>query len=419
MKLIYKIALLFAFAAIAFSAKAQGSIAADADSATIAKMQNVKISLLTCGGYDEVWALYGHSALRIEMLETGEDYAVNYGLFDFNQPNFIGRFMFGKCDYLMGLVPFEAFLHEFSAKGAAVFQQEINLTLEEKASVLAALYENSLPENCQYRYNFFYDNCATRPRDIILNNIPDRIVYTNEIDQTKTFRQIIHENNEQKPWCRLGNDLLLGVNADEPTTRADQQFLPSNLERDFSAAQFVDSAGNKRPVVLSSKWILQGKAAYTQEFPLSPTACACIILALAVALTLIEYWQKKRFWIADTILLTLCGILGVVLFLMIFSEHPTVSLNCIIFAFNPLLLVFLWRIIKELRRKRLPVVCLVYMIFVTLAMSYTSKDILPIGPQCAPEGFHIVCLALLVRLIRRLSLEKRGKFIHKGICKRT
>jgi len=398
MKLIYKTIILSFLLALSMTAKAQDVAAAQPDS-TASKFKNVHISLLTCGGYDEIWALYGHSALRVEM-PTGEDFAVNWGLFDFTQPNFIGRFMFGKCDYLMGFVPFEMFLKEFSAKNSTVFQQEINLTPEEKESVLRALEINSLPENCMYRYNFLYDNCATRPRDIIFNNIPEKVIYNNDIDSTITFRNIIHANNEEKPWCRLGNDLLMGVNADRPTSRADQQFLPANMERDFANAMFVDSTGQKRAVVLKSQWILKGDTNYEKEFPLSPGMCGFTLMIIIAAVTILERLKKKNFWILDTILLSICGILGLILFLMIFSEHPTVSFNLLILTFNPLLLVFLWRIVKELRGKKAPHVCKVYFFLVLLSIFLTNADVLPIGIQNAPEGYFEVCIVILLRLIR-------------------
>lgn len=399
MKLYRKILLLLTFLATTLTINAQEQQVAETDSVA-AKFANVKISLLTCGGYDEIWALYGHSALRVEMPDNGEDLVANWGLFDFQQPNFIGRFLFGKCDYLMGMVPFDQFLKEFTAKGATVFQQEINLTPEEKGSVLKALYQNSLPENCMYRYNFIYDNCATRPRDIIFNNIPEKVIYNNQIDSTITFRNIIHANNELKPWCRLGNDMVMGVNADQPTSRADQQFLPANMERDFANAMFVDSAGHKRAVVRSSEWILKGEPVYEKEFPLNPGACGCVLMIIIAAVTVFERLKKKNYWILDTVLLTICGIVGIILFLMIFSEHPTVSFNLLILTFNPLLLVLLWRTVKELKRKKLPVVCRTFFCLVLLSVFLTNKDVIPFGLQNAPEGYFEVCIALLIRMMR-------------------
>ncbi|MCF0203109.1 MAG: DUF4105 domain-containing protein [Bacteroidaceae bacterium] len=353
---------------------------------------SVHISLLTCGAYDEVWTLYGHSALRIEDRASGQDWAVNYGLFDFQQPFFVLRFVFGKCDYLMGIVSFDYFMREFSSRGASVLQQELNLTAEEKEAVLQAVVINSLPQNCMYRYNFFYDNCATRPRNIILDNIPDRIIYNNVVDSTISFRDLIHQHNAQKPWARMGSDLLLGVNADRQTTRADQQFLPDNLMRDFAQAQFVDKDGNRRPVVVSTKWLLGDNATYAQEFPLSPRECALLLLFVIVAATVYERMKGRNFWIMDAVLFGICGILGLVLFVMVFSEHPTVSLNLQILGFNPLIAFFLWRLLPELRRRKRPLFCKFYALCLLLSVcGMTVQDY--------AEGYILVVVAMLVRVL--------------------
>lgn len=390
----------------ALPAVAQDAVAEKSDSVQENIGADLHISLLTCGGYDEVWALYGHSALRVQSDQTGEDFAVNYGLFDFNQPNFIARFLFGKCDYLMGFVPFKIFMQEFTGKNAYVIQHEINLTPEEKVAVMKALYINSLPENAMYRYNFFYDNCATRPRDMILNNIPERIIYNNVIDSTQTFRQIIHANNGEKPWCRFGNDMLLGIGSDQQTTRDNQQFLPAYLMRDFKQAEFVDSMGNKRPVVLSETILLPDNTEYTKEFPLSPLGCSLIIFGLLMLLTAFEMAKKKRLWLVDAVVLTICGIVGLILFLMLFSEHPTVKCNLLILMFNPLLVFFSWRLIQELRGRKKSLLCRIY--FGCLIIAFLSMGLSDFGIfiQYPPEGFLPIVLALMVRVSKALKLKK-------------
>lgn len=97
-----------------------------------AHMDSVEISLLTCSPGNEVWSLYGHSAIRIQDKSNGEDVAVNYGLFDYNQKNFIIRFIFGLTDYSVGIAPFPMFLTEYARQGRTVVQQRLNLSPEEK-----------------------------------------------------------------------------------------------------------------------------------------------------------------------------------------------------------------------------------------------------------------------------------------------
>lgn len=157
---------------------------------------SVHIYLLTCSPHQEVYSLYGHSAMRVENRQTGEDIAVNYGMFNFDKPFFVLRFVFGLTDYEMGVCPFEAFKREYMYHGSSVVQQELNLTASEKLRVLAALNKNWLPENRVYRYNYFYDNCTTRVRDIVESCVDGKVVYGGEVPKGATFRTMIHDMND-------------------------------------------------------------------------------------------------------------------------------------------------------------------------------------------------------------------------------
>lgn len=65
----------------------------------------LSVSFITCGPGAEAYSLYGHTALHFIDRANGTDVAVNWGIFDFNKPNFVGRFVFGLTDYLMGIYP--------------------------------------------------------------------------------------------------------------------------------------------------------------------------------------------------------------------------------------------------------------------------------------------------------------------------
>ena len=138
-------------------------------------LDSVDISLLTCGPGQEVWSYYGHTALRIEDHVHGTDLAVNWGMFSFKQAFFILRFVFGMTDYQIGIFPMEHFIAEYSSEGRWVRQQRLALTREEKIKILSAIDENNKEENRTYRYNFFFDNCTTRARDMIIRNLGQHI----------------------------------------------------------------------------------------------------------------------------------------------------------------------------------------------------------------------------------------------------
>ena len=133
-----------------------------------------KVSIITCSPGNEMYSVYGHSAIRVNDPRLNYDVAFNYGIFDFSSPNFLYRFCAGQTDYLLGAYRFDTFLNEYQQDKRSVFEQELNLTAKEKQAVVDFLVWNAQPENRVYRYNFFFDNCATRVRDVIADNVRRR-----------------------------------------------------------------------------------------------------------------------------------------------------------------------------------------------------------------------------------------------------
>ena len=179
-------------------------------------LDSVEISLLTCEPYNKVYSLYGHTAIRINDMVSGEDLAVNYGVFDSSAKNFTLRFIFGLTDYEVGIYPFDIFCHEYERAGRYVKEQVLDLTASEKQKIIQDIAVNSLQENKVYRYNIFYNNCTTRARDVILDNIDGEIVFA-ESENHPSFRQMVHKYTKGHRWSAFGNDILLGLKA-EPAT---------------------------------------------------------------------------------------------------------------------------------------------------------------------------------------------------------
>jgi membrane-associated HD superfamily phosphohydrolase len=148
------------------------------------------------------------------------------------------------------------------------------------------------------------------------------------------------------PWARFGNDLLLGIKADIPTTSRQQEFLPAHLMNDFNHAQIITNE-QRRPLVKYSRIAVPaGTQTVQEEFPLSPLTCGLILLGIGLILFITEYHKRCAYRIWDLSLMLLTGTIGIVLFLMLFSQHPTVSLNLQLLLFNPLPWFFLWPVIK-------------------------------------------------------------------------
>ena len=328
-------------------------------------MDSVEISLLTCQPHDEIYSLYGHTAIRFHDTRQGSqmDAAFNYGVFDFKKPHFVLRFVFGLTDYELGAYPYKLFLAEYRHFGSMVTEQVLNLTSEEKRQLREALRENLEPGNNVYRYNYFYNNCTTKARDIIERCINGKIEYAARKDYMPTYREMVHEMTRNHPWAQFGNDLLLGIQADQPTDTRQQEFLPYNLMYDFDHAQIYEN-GQYRPMVKERRVAVpSGVQIIRDGFPLSPTVCGILLTLVALIIFLIEWKKKCAFLAWDLLLMTGIGTIGIILTMMLFSQHPTVSLNLQILLLNPLPWFFLWPVIKKRKTRYWMISCVLAVLF--------------------------------------------------------
>ena len=354
-------------------------------------MDSIEVSLITCSPHEEIYSLYGHSALRWHDLHNegptaGQDLVFNWGLFDFKKPYFVLRFVFGLTDYELGVIPFERFVPYYKRWGCSITEQVISLTNEEKHSLKKALADNLRQENKVYRYNFFYDNCSTRPRDIIERNVNGKIEWPDREDYTPSFRDMVRECNRNHDWSRFGNDILLGLKADFKTTRTEQEFLPLNLMQDMALAQIYVN-GEYRPLVKEQRNIAPpGVQIIEPDWILSPTETAIILVLIALCILFVEWKQKKRFVWWDVTLMLAQSAIGIVLTVMIFSQHPTTSLNLNILLFNPLPIFFIPSVIKHRNTW--------WKLLVVLLILYTIGGIW----QSYPEGLWGLALCLLSRI---------------------
>jgi hypothetical protein len=364
--------------------------------AVTAYYDSVEVSLLTCQPHEEIYSLYGHTALRYHDLKRNEDWAFNYGIFNFHAPHFVLRFVFGLTDYELGVIPTDIFKQEYRRFGSQVTEQVLNLTNEEKHAIHKALYENYRPENRVYRYNYFYDNCTTRARDMVEHNINGQVRYQDNPDYEPTYREMVRECTMAHPWATWGNDFLLGIKADLKTDQRQQEFLPNNLLHDFARAQIIRTDGRYVPLVKETRQIVpSGVQIVEQDFPLTPTECAIILLIISLLVFAYE-WKKRqtlKWW--DILLMTMQGLMGLVLFVMIFSQHPTTSINLQILLFNPLPLFYIYNMY---RRKKTHywnlLVCMVLLFYIGGIW------------QDYAEGLEIVALCLLIRYWSNLRNAK-------------
>ena len=356
------------------------------------QFDSIEVSLLTCSPHEEIYSLYGHSALRWHDMrqsgpDAGSDIVFNWGIFNFNKPYFVLRFVFGLTDYELGPIPFQPFCSYYQKWGSSVTEQVLNLTNEEKMRLKVALSENLKPENRIYRYNYFYDNCSTRPRDIVEKCLNGKVEYAQREDYTPSYREMVSECTRNHRWATFGNDMLLGVKSDFKTNMREQEFLPENLMYDFDHAQ-IYAAGAYRPLVKERRMpVMPGVQVIEQDFPLTPMECALILLGLTLVIMLIERKTGKRQIWYDVLLMTIQGLAGCVLFVMLFSQHPTTSTNLQILLLNPLPLFFIPSVIRQNVTRW-------HKILLIMTILYLIGGIF----QYYAEGMMIVALSLLLRI---------------------
>ena len=358
-------------------------------------MDSVEISLLTCQPHDEVYSLYGHTAIRYHDLRPGGiDWAFNYGVFDFRKPFFVARFVFGLTDYELGAYPYKYFLEEYRRFGSMVTEQVLNLTDEEKLELHDALAINLRPENKIYRYNYFYSNCTTKARDIIERCINRKIEYAEREGYTPSYRDMVHSMTRNNPWARFGNDLLLGIKADFKTDLRQQEFLPGNLLYDFDHAR-IYCEGAYRPLVKERRIAVPaGVQIIRSGFPLTPLSCAAILLAVGIVIFFFEWCKKRVFVVWDVLLMLAIGTIGIVLTLMLFSQHPTVSLNLQIILCNPLPWLFLWPVIRGRQTRYWAISAILAVLFLIGSFFQTYA-----------EGIHVLALCLLMQCYANMKLK--------------
>ncbi|WP_338158350.1 DUF4105 domain-containing protein [uncultured Phocaeicola sp.] len=355
-----------------------------------AQQDSLQISLLTCSPGTEIYSLFGHTALRVQNFSRNLDVVFNYGMFSFNTPHFIYRFIKGETDYQLGVIPYVYFEAEYAERGSSVYQQVLNLSAEEKQTLLHLLTENYLPENRTYRYNYFYDNCTTRARDQIERCIKGTVVYPDSFPN-RSFRSIVHEFTVGAAWDELGIDLCLGAEADTPIDKRQQMFSPFYMKEYASDAYIIGDNGQRRPLVLKEEKVVDVAPAETHSSFLSPLWCATFLLAISV---LIGWWQWRRnkiCWIWELLLFGAQGIAGcIIAFLFFFSVHPTVGSNWLLILFNPIPLLYLPFMVYFSVTRRKDWYHVVNMVYLTL--------FIVIFPFCLQE-FNLTVLPLALSLL--------------------
>lgn len=287
---------------------------------------NTTISLLTCTPGDELYSTFGHSAIRVVDQSSGTDVIFNYGAFDFYDPAFYQKFVKGKLLYFVSLDQLNDFLAEYKYYHRGVTEQVLNLSCDEKQQFIAALYENAKEENKYYRYDFNYDNCTTRLRDMLEKTTGKTLQTSYQPPSSNTtFRSLIHDylNKGQQHWSKLGIDLLLGARLDKKVSNREAMFLPDNLMTAFDSAtlngeKLVSKKNELLPAIIREK-----KSSF-----FTPLVAFGVLFIFILAMSFLKTRAAVIFVnVFDFIFFLICGLLGVLLLYMWFGTEHAMTKN--------------------------------------------------------------------------------------------
>ena len=289
----------------------------------------LRISLLTCTPGSELYSVFGHSALRLVDSAAGTDVVYNFGTFNFDDPDFYTKFVLGKLLYSLSQEYYQDFVFSYKYYGRGIIEQVLDLTAKEKKEVQSELFENVREENRYYKYDFLFDNCTSRLRDIIFKQRSSTpVVMPNVNVGKKTFRDYLHGylDRAEMQWTKLGIDLLIGMGADRVMSDSESMFLPDHLARGVRLAVLNGKKFMQEELVpLADAQPLPQKLTFwkTPFFFFSALALLAIFPAFFSSPNLKGYQI-----IMDRILFISSGVLGCVLLFMWFgTDHQSFRNN--------------------------------------------------------------------------------------------
>lgn len=301
---------------------------------------NSQFYLITCEPGEEIYTLFGHSALRYEDKDKDLDIVFNYGLFNFDTPNFLWKFVLGETDYLLGYTNYQHFIESYGREGRQVYQDTLNLTTEEKHLLFENLKINLRPSNRIYRYNYLSNNCSTKLTEQIDKAIKENVKWIDKGTSNYTYRELLDRYLTPNTWNAVGIYLALGATCDQKATWEETMFLPRELQEAYIHATKDNGSnitkGNTAPLLKNLNNIKRSN-------DITPKT---VFIGYLILVILIIVLRKKRFVfnIGTKIFWSFNAIAGIILtFLCFISIHPLTGWNLNLLVLNPItfILVFL------------------------------------------------------------------------------
>ena len=356
-----------------------------------------KISVLTCAQGEELYSKFGHSALRVCDPKNNIDWVFNYGTFNFRTPNFYLKFANGKLNYILSVGEFKSFLPEYFEENRKVTEQTLNIGQHDRQRVFEALKENYKPENRYYKYDFFYDNCATRIADVISDNIEGGVVMEEvPVENGKgSFRSYLHYYLVSSPWTETGLNMILGLPADKIASRRESTFLPDFLMEACDGAYIQSLDGNRVPLVRNKQELLTfDKDPAETRFWKGPFMVFSVLLLAVILLS--ARAKSKVSIVFDRLLFFVAGTVGLLIcYLWFVTDHSVTGYN-----FN-----VLWSFPTFLYLSLAPAKTKVYRLVLLLNMAGVALFI--VGWKLIPQAFPLATIPIALLIGYRLFSRYR------------
>ncbi len=357
----------------------------------ISLSESSRISVYTCGPGTEMYSMFGHTAIRVLDPDQNLDVVYNYGTFDTNTPLFYPKFLRGKLPYQLSVSSTSRFLQEYHYTQRYVKEQSLNLSTDEKNILYSFLSENILPENKEYAYDFYFDNCTTRIRELLRNLIGAE--YPEKIAVHKTFRDLLHEYNKVSPWASFGMDIILGAKNDCHTTDNDRMFLPEY----FYDYLNTTSKPNAEQIVASDDLIMIFPDVSSDRGFFSPIHVFGMILLLEILMSILLIIKQDRrfqkYW--DGIWFTALALAFMVFFFMwFFTNHTICRSNFNMLWTTPWMISIWWT--KPTKLEKISRFSFFYCLFIAVIWFFI--------PQHIPSSCYLILLVSLIKLGRMSGL---------------
>ena len=287
-----------------------------------------EISIITAGPGDVLYEAFGHSAIRVKDPTLNLDIIFNYGLFDFNQPNFYVNFVKGRLLYRLGKQSFRRFITSYDYQQRWVKDQVLNLSLVDRIKIFEYLNENSLPENAEYLYDPYFNNCATKLRDIAKEILGNKIQFPSSFsNENFTLRQLMNQELPWNTWGSFGINLALGNTLDKEIIADNYMYLPDYVHNAFQNASITENK-TTTPLVLEESQLLRYPEKQIDIQWYNPFSVFSLLLLLTIVVTFRDQKRNIRSKWLDFTLFFVTGVSGIIIcFLWFFTDHYTAPNN--------------------------------------------------------------------------------------------